>query len=646
MTRKFTFLLMALLALAGFKSWGQETITVDFESGIPSGWTLIDNDNDGRNWYVSSEYDITNYSTTKCLRSDSYDMNTWASISADNLFVSPQITLGEGAKLSFYSRCYATYDADKIIVGISETGNVNDFVSLYSQQQTQNWTKIDVDLNAYAGQSVHVVFRHTDTYHYFILIDDITIDLGLLGTQYNIAYDNANIEHGSISGPATAYSGQPVKVTATPDAGYALDHITVNGVDYEGTTFTMPENDATVSATFRQTVPFTVNDGTDVYDKAPFYGDNAYYNYTKSQFVIPASYIENMQGCKIAQLKFYVNSSSSYNPDWSSDSWDVYVKEMDDPSGAWWNFYDFGTMTKVYSGSVSIVNNELTITFDEPFPYNDKSLMIGFNQTSNGFYGETHWLGSNNTSGSAGGSRCRAGWQSGNQYETKPFLPKTTFAYIPSTTYTVTVNQPEEGGSISAEPTADVAAGTTVTLSATPATGYEFGEWTVINFTTSQEITVTDNQFEMPESNVTVTATFEALVPHTVTIADGIQHGTVSLFPDAPHEYMAGETVYLDVTADDGYFYPREGEITVTDANGNNIDVFINGTEYNFIMPNSNVTVWAVFNMYYGVQVDTEIVGGYISVTSDFEHYPTLPFFTAGTSVYFIPTPGDDYEYD
>ena len=39
MTRKFTFLLMALLALAGFKSWGQNTLTVcdgtDFHNQVP-----------------------------------------------------------------------------------------------------------------------------------------------------------------------------------------------------------------------------------------------------------------------------------------------------------------------------------------------------------------------------------------------------------------------------------------------------------------------------------------------------------------------------------------------------------------------------------------------------------------------------------
>ena len=56
MTRKFTFLLMALLALTSLKGWGQETITVDFESGIPSGWTLIDNDGDGNNWTVTTGY--------------------------------------------------------------------------------------------------------------------------------------------------------------------------------------------------------------------------------------------------------------------------------------------------------------------------------------------------------------------------------------------------------------------------------------------------------------------------------------------------------------------------------------------------------------------------------------------------------------
>ena len=67
--------------------------------------------------------------------------------------------------------------------------------------------------------------------------------------------------------------------------------------------------------------------------------------------------------------------------------------------------------------------------------------------------------------------------------------------------YTVTVNTQGEG-TATAEPTT-ATAGTTVTLTEQAAEGWHFVEWQ------SDDVTVTDNTFVMPEGNVTVTAVFE-----------------------------------------------------------------------------------------------------------------------------------------
>ena len=47
----------------------------------------------------------------------------------------------------------------------------------------------------------------------------------------------------------------------------------------------------------------------------------------------------------------------------------------------------------------------------------------------------------------------------------------------------------------------------TITLTATPASGYELDHWTVVD-AQNNPVAVTDNQFEMPAANVTVSATF------------------------------------------------------------------------------------------------------------------------------------------
>ena len=56
-----------------------------------------------------------------------------------------------------------------------------------------------------------------------------------------------------------ASAGSTITVTATPDEGFELDYITVDGERIDGTTFTMPEHDVTVRVYFTDGValPFT-----------------------------------------------------------------------------------------------------------------------------------------------------------------------------------------------------------------------------------------------------------------------------------------------------------------------------------------------------------------------------------------------------
>lgn len=72
------------------------------------------------------------------------------------------------------------------------------------------------------------------------------------------------------------------------------------------------------------------------------------------------------------------------------------------------------------------------------------------------------------------------------------------------TTYAVTV-QNDGNGTASASPTT-AEAGTEITLTATANTGYHFSEWQVISPATG--VTISDNKFIMPSSDVTVKAIF------------------------------------------------------------------------------------------------------------------------------------------
>ena len=151
---------------------------------------------------------------------------------------------------------------------------------------------------------------------------------------------------------------------------------------------------------------------------------------------------------------------------------------------------------------------------------------------------------------------------------------------ITPTTYTVTVGNDGNGTGTATPSTA--AAGTTITLTATPNKGYHFKEWQVI----SGGVTIKDDKFLMPDSNVEVSAIFEKDAPpvpteFTITVkTDG--NGTAS----ASHaKAVVGTEIRLTATPNTGYHFKEwqviSGGVTIKDNK--------------FIMPNDNVEVKAIF---------------------------------------------------
>ena len=88
------------------------------------------------------------------------------------------------------------------------------------------------------------------------------------------------------------------------------------------------------------------------------------------------------------------------------------------------------------------------------------------------------------------------------------------FELIPPEMYAVTV-QSDGNGTASASPS-NAAAGTEITLTATPAGGYRFKEWEVV----SGDATITANKFTMPAGPVEVKAIFEPIIAAPIILGD------------------------------------------------------------------------------------------------------------------------------
>ena len=212
-----------------------------------------------------------------------------------------------------------------------------------------------------------------------------------------------------------------VEITVSDTAYVALSGLTPETTYYARVKAICSEDAESVwsnaiSFTPTDALSWTINDGTATNEYVPIYGlwvDNL----TASQFIVPAASLEELQWDSIMQLTFY---SSSANVSWGAAQFEVYMAEV--PSTTLSDMLDLSVLTKVKNaGSLSIVNNQMVVTLDNPYQYSDGNLLIAFKQTVSGTYASCSWYGVAATGASIGGY--------GTSFSQRNFLPKMTIDY-------------------------------------------------------------------------------------------------------------------------------------------------------------------------------------------------------------------------
>ena len=152
----------------------------DFADSTLSDLTLIDANNDGRNFRV---YPYGGYGSGKCLKSDSWVSGNVGNVNPDNYVVLPQVTASENTVFSFMAvDCDmpgTVTDPEHFGVAVSTSGNTNpaDFTMIQEWNSTGTYTEYSVNLAAYAGQQIYVAIRHFNTTGncYYLYVDNIKI---------------------------------------------------------------------------------------------------------------------------------------------------------------------------------------------------------------------------------------------------------------------------------------------------------------------------------------------------------------------------------------------------------------------------------------------------------------------------------------
>lgn len=491
------------------------------------------------------------------------------------------------------------------------------------------------------------------------------------GVEYNISY--ASVQHGNISGPATAVKGTMVTLSATPDEGYMIDSWSVYKTGDTGTTvninsdgtFTMPAFNVTVSVNFVQnTAYYTITKGsvshgsftvsatsaqsgtTITLSNTP---DNGYtlYSYYVYKTDDISTIVYSGENNTFVMPAYNVTVTASFVQP-SSYSYVKVTSEPSDWSGEYLIVYESGN--KAFNGalttldaaentiSVTISNNSIAssttidaATFTIAKSDNNYTIQsasgyyIGRTASSNGMNTSTNQQYTNTISisnGSAaiagsGGPTLQFNSTSGQnrfRYFTSTQQPIQLYKRIGSTstpTHTIQFN-PNGGSQSSYNQIVNEFEVTALQPNSFTREGFEFNSWNT-------------------EENGTGTTYFDG---STVSLLDDLtlyaqwkQIFTINL-EDSPHgnvtasqtQAIEGDLITLTVTPDQGY---ELDALTVTDSYSNTIPV----TDNQFEMPASNVTVSANFTPketftahYYLVTSTDQLIAGrtYLIVNMDY----------------------------
>lgn len=201
--------------------WDFEDPELEFD-----GWTSIDADGDGNDWFYNHEQVHTPhcnpYSGEGVVCSASYDNDKSSALTPDNWLVSPKLTLG--GVLKFWAKGQDTsYCSEHFAVFVSTSGNTSpsSFVQVSEEFTTESeYKEYTVDLSSYSGEG-YVAIRHFNVTDQFILdVDYITYEFAAASLPGNS--DKWKYKLNVTNNPYTLSDLQPAK-------NYVVQVMAVNG---------------------------------------------------------------------------------------------------------------------------------------------------------------------------------------------------------------------------------------------------------------------------------------------------------------------------------------------------------------------------------------------------------------------------------
>ena len=256
-----------------------------------------------------------------------------------------------------------------------------------------DWTTIVFD----------TMFNYDGVSNLILTVDDNT-DIAIAGLNFRTVTDTANMALAYHSDDTSRFNPDPVDLTGITGTLFGVRNV-MELMEYE----------------------WILHDGTATNAYIPMYG-GYFDDYTKSEFVYPASELTLMNGSQITGVTFYPQSVSTGT--WNNTHQKVFIKEVDNATLTAYSGMDGATI--VFDGQLTmpVAGEPYVITFSTPYYYQGGNLLMGVYNTDDGSYNYVYWYGEAVTGASAAGSN--ASNLNNVTFTQRNFLPKTKFIFNPA----------------------------------------------------------------------------------------------------------------------------------------------------------------------------------------------------------------------
>lgn len=206
---------------------------------LPEGWTAIDADGDGYNWFVGT------YNNLPCVTSESYNGSVGA-LSPVNWLITPALSLSGASTLTF--KVSSTYNYSEhygVFISTTSATDLSSYTELLSENFWASWTEKTIDLSPYEGHTVYIAFKHFNSSdQYSINITDVMVTTSLASAY--ISATPATIDFGTVTANTSSdmetvtveATNLTSAITATTTAPF---EISTDGQNFATSQFMMPD---------------------------------------------------------------------------------------------------------------------------------------------------------------------------------------------------------------------------------------------------------------------------------------------------------------------------------------------------------------------------------------------------------------------